>query len=78
MAPKNYRRFLGDLQEELQSCIADAENLGWHHAIELPIGQNYVRLITWEKEINDRIKWYDDRKAKARLQKAWRELSTPA
>ena len=66
MAPKNYRRFLLDLESELGECLREAEDMLWHH--EQPGTARrmvYNRICTWLLEINERISWYDNTKAGA-------------
>ena len=63
MSLKSYRRFLTDLEVQLQSAIADLENLGFHHHAEgSPEFVHYLRCTTWLIEVNDRLVWYYDHK----------------
>ena len=68
---KNYRRFLLELQEELQSAIGEAENSEWHHQEQWTTQwQHYNRLCTWQSEVTERMVSY----AAAKTRSAWRKL----
>ena len=61
MALKNYRRFLRDLSEELGECQRQAEAAGWHHLeFGSPERSMYNRMATWQQELGERVKWYDN------------------
>ena len=63
---KTYGEFIHALEEELQVAIAEAEDLGFHHAADGPQLRHYQRLITWWMEVEMRARWYDDNKSKRR------------
>ena len=66
-----YRRFLMVLQSDLQTAISEAENMQWHHLpAEAPEYGHYLRLLTWEREVNERGIHYDAVKVKS----SWRKL----
>ena len=60
---KSYRSFLIELEEELFSAMAEAENESWHHA---PLGSvynmHYTRLCTWYAEVRERREKYAETK----------------
>ena len=59
-----YRTFLQNLQEGIQSAVAEVENAGFHHSDEgSPEWTVYNRILTWEAAIAERIRWYDDTKS---------------
>ena len=68
---KDYRRFLLVLHEQLVDAIADAENMQWHHLnADTNEFKHYMRLITWQEEINERMVYY----ATAKARSAWKRL----
>ena len=66
-----YRVFLTELQDELQEAIRVSENAEWHHYHEsTPAYQHYLRLLTWEKAVSERVEHHD----KSRAKRAWARL----
>ena len=48
----SYKAFLDHMQEQLIDCLADGENLSWHHLPEGdPRFQLMLRLSTWLNEL---------------------------
>ena len=59
----SYESFLQRLGDELVVAIAEAENMGWHHAKETSTEwTHYQRILTWIDEIEARMKHYDHAK----------------
>ena len=62
---ESYRTFLMALQETFQDLIAQAENMEYHHRTDGSLEyQHYLRLLTWQDAIQQRIGWYDTSKAR--------------
>ncbi len=72
---KSYRRYLRDTQDELQQAIAEAEDAGWHHEADATDEfRHYLRLLTWEKAITERMVVYAAAKRNSALRKARRTV----
>ena len=59
---RSYPMFLELLLEQLQESVRQAENAGWHHeAAGTPTRFHYDRVCTWLAEIEERLRWWEDR-----------------
>ena len=67
-----YGVFLRSLLDELETAVAELENLEFHHA---PLGsaefQHYLRVWTWCDEVTARMERFGNTKK----QKAWQQLN---
>jgi len=57
-----YEKWLKALQEEIREAITEAEEAGWHHLPEDGAEARrgcYTRLLTWEAEVDERVRWLD-------------------
>ena len=66
-----YGVFLRQLLDELQSALAELENLEFHHEAEGSAEfQHYLRVATWTDEVTERVRHYDS----AKVRKAWKAI----
>ena len=62
---KKYAAFIREAHDELTLALAEAENMGFHHAAEgTPEAQQYKRLVEVISHVEERRVWYDDTEKK--------------